>query len=354
MTTKRASAGMPVAGKYRAIDFTLSNMIASNITRVGVLTQYNPRSLIDHLGSGKEWDLDRKHGGLMLLQPYMDIHSSYWYRGTADAIHQNMTFLRRSEEDYVLVTSGDHIYNFNFSELFNYHFAKGSDITFMYKSLDDTYKPCEYGILQVDDENRIYSFEEKPTNPVGNKASLGVYFMNKYMLMDMLYNTVPQAEGYDFLLDVLIPNMQRLRYFGYEFTGYWRNIKKGIQEYYDVNMSLLDRKVRQELFYDGVTIHTKIKDLPPPKCTGTAFVKNSIVADGCVISGRVLNSVISRGVKVKAGALVENSILLQDTIVEEGSTVKFSILDKECLVRSERRIIGRKEDILVFEKGSVI
>jgi len=354
LTTKRASAGMPVAGKYRAIDFTLSNMIASNITRVGVLTQYNPRSLIDHLGSGKEWDLDRKHGGLMLLQPYMDIHSSYWYRGTADAIHQNMTFLRRSEEDYVLITSGDHIYNFNYSELFNYHFAKGSDITFMYKSLDESYKINEYGILQVDDDNRIYSFEEKPTVPVGNKASMGVYFLNKYLLMDMLYNTVPQAEGYDFLLDVLIPNMQRLRYFGYEFSGYWRNIKKGIQEYYDVNMSLLDRKVRQELFYDGVTIHTKIKDQPPPKCTGTAYVKNSIVGDGCLISGRVLNSVVSRGVKVKAGAFVENSILLQDTIVEEGSTVKYSIMDKECLVRSERRIIGRKEDILVFEKGSVI
>lgn len=354
LTTKRASAGMPIAGKYRAIDFTLSNMIASNITRVGVLTQYNPRSLIDHLGSGKEWDLDRKHGGLILLQPYMDIHNSYWYRGTADAIHQNMTFLRRSEEDYVLIASGDHIYNFNYGELFNYHFSKGADITFLHKELDESYSINEYGVLQVDDEGRIYSFDEKPVDPVSRKAFLGVYFMNKYLLMDMLYNTVPQSEGYDFLLDVLIPNLQRLRFFGYEFKGYWRNIKKGIREYYNVNMSLLESGVRKELFYDGNTIHTKIKDQPPPKCTGTAYVKNSIVSDGCVIAGRVLNSIISRGVKVKSGALVENSILLQDTVVEEGSTVKYSILDKECLVRCERRLIGRKEDILVFEKGSVI
>jgi len=354
LTTKRASAALPVAGKYRVIDFTLSNMVASGINRIGVLTQYSPRSLIDHLGSGKEWDLDRKHGGLILLQPYMDINNSFWYRGTGDAIHQNMTFLRRSEEDYVLIGSGDHIYNFNYGELFNFHFSRGADVTMLYKPLDDSYNLKDYGILQCDADGRITGFEEKPDDPKGNKAFLGIYFINKYLLMDLLYNTIPLSEGYDILLDVLIPNLERLRFFAYPFPGYWKNIKKGVQEYYHCNMDLLHAEVRKELFYQDVRVHTKLKDLPPPKCTGTAFVKNSIVSDGCIISGRVIHSIVSRGVKVKAGALVENSILLQDTVVEEGAQVKFSILDKECLVRSEKRLIGRKEDLLVFEKGSVI
>ncbi|HOO32720.1 MAG TPA: glucose-1-phosphate adenylyltransferase subunit GlgD [Thermotogota bacterium] len=354
LTTKRASAALPVAGKYRMIDFTLSNMVASNIRRVGVLTQYSPRSLIDHLGSGKEWDLDRKHGGLTLLQPYMAINNKYWYRGTGDAIHQNMTFLRRSDEDYVLMASGDHIYTMNYSELFNYHFSKGADVTFLYKEMDESYDLTQYGQLELTEDGRITNFYEKPEEIRSNKAFLGVYFINKHLLMDLLYNTIPQSAGYDILLDVLIPNLHKLRFYGYKFDGYWRNTKKGINEYFRINQDLLDENVRNQLFYTRNTVHTKLKDLPSPKCTGTAHVKNSIVSDGCIISGRVINSVISRGVQIKAGAVVENSIIMQDTIVEEGAHVKYSVFDKECNIRTEKRLIGRKDDLLVFEKGSVV
>jgi len=354
LTTKRASAALPVAGKYRMIDFTMSNMVASDIRRVGVLTQYSPRSLIDHLGSGKEWDLDRKHGGLALLQPYMAISNKYWYRGTGDAIHQNMTFLRRSDEDYVLMASGDHIYSFNYSEMFNFHFSKGADVTFLYKELDETYNLSEYGQLETDSDGRIIRFEEKPSQPVSKKAFLGIYFLNKHLLMDLLYNTIPQSDGYDILLDVLIPSLNKLRFFAYPFDGYWRNTKKGINEYFKINMDLLNNEVRQQLFYTGNNVHTKLKDLPSPKCTGTAHVENSIVSDGCIISGRVINSIISRGVQIKAGAVVENSIVMQDTVIEEGAHVKYSIFDKECNIRTEKRLVGRKDDLLVFEKGSVI
>jgi len=355
LTTKRASAALPMAGKYRAIDFTLSNMVASGINRIGVLTQYSPRSLIDHLGSGKEWDLDRKNGGLILLQPYMDLNNALWYRGTGDAVHQNMTFLRRSDEDYVLIGSGDHIYNFNYSDLFNFHFSRGADVTFVYKKLDESYGHNDYGIIETAEDGRVLSFEEKPSDPKNNNAFLGIYFINKHLLMDLLYNTIPQSEGFDILLDVLIPNIKRLRFYAYEFDGYWRNVKKGINEYFKINMDLLNKDVRKSLFYSNkAMIHTKLKDLPPPKCTGTSSIKNSIISDGCIVAGRVVNSIISRGVQVKAGALVENSILMQDTVVEEGAQVKYSILDKECCVRTEKRLIGRKEDLLVFEKGSVI
>src|SRR6056297_219101 len=330
LTTKRASAALPVAGKYRMIDFTLSNMIASDIRRVGVLTQYSPRSLIDHLGSGKEWDLDRKHGGLTLLQPYMAINNKYWYRGTGDAIHQNMTFLRRSDEDYVLMASGDHIYSMDYSDMLNYHFSKGADVTFLYKELDESYELNQYGIIETDDDGRVVSFEEKPADPKSNKAFLGVYFINKHLLMDLLYNTIPQNERYDILMDVLIPNLKKLRFYAFKYDGHWRNTKKGIDEYFRINQDLLNQDIRHELFYGDHTVHTKLKDLPSPKCTGTAHVKNSMISDGCIISGRVINSIVSRGVEVKAGAVVENSILMQDTIVEEGSKVKYSIFDKEC------------------------
>ncbi len=354
LTTKRASAAVPIAGKYRAIDFTLSNMVHSGLIKMGVLTQYSPRSLFDHLGAGKEWDLDRKHGGLMLLQPYIGADTQLWYQGTADAVFKNMTFLRRSDEDYVLIGSGDHIYTFNFAQMFSYHFAKGADITFLYKELNDSYTPSEYGIIQTAEDGRIVDFVEKPKKPMGTKAFMGVYFINKHLLMDLLYHSIPHSQNFDLLLDVLLPNLQRLRFFAYEYKGYWRNIKKGIWEYYRTNMDLLDSNIRKELFYSDVTIHTKLKDLPPPKCTNTAFIKNSIISDGCVISGRVLNSIVSRGVRVKSGASVENSILMQDCVVEEGAQVKFSILDKETLVRNEKRVIGRPEDLMVYEKGSVI
>lgn len=354
LTTKRASAAVPIAGKYRAIDFTLSNMVHSGLIKMGVLTQYSPRSLFDHLGAGKEWDLDRKHGGLMLLQPYLGTEAQLWYRGTADAIYKNMTFLRRSDEDYVLIGSGDHIYTFNFAKMFSYHFSKGADVTFLYKTLDESYDPSEYGIIHTNEEGRITDFAEKPENASSRKAFLGIYFINKHLLMDLLYHSVPNDENFDLLLDVLLPNLQRLRFFAYEFNGYWRNIKKGVMEYYRTNMDLLQTEIRKELFYSDVTIHTKLKDLPPPKCSNTAYIKNSIISDGCVISGRVINSIVSRGVRVKSGATVENSILMQDAIVEEGAQVKYSILDKETLVRNEKRLLGRPEDLLIYEKGSVI
>uniref|UniRef100_A0A7C4GGD8 Glucose-1-phosphate adenylyltransferase subunit GlgD n=1 Tax=Fervidobacterium thailandense TaxID=1008305 RepID=A0A7C4GGD8_9BACT len=349
---KRASAALPVFGKYRAIDFTLSNMVNSGIYKVGVLTQYNPRSLMDHLGSGKEWDLDRKHGGLYILQPYLGMTGEYWYRGTADAIFQNTTMLRRGDEDYVLIGSGDHIYKMIYNELFSYHFEKGADVTLVVKELDDTYDIKQYGVVVTDVDGRILEFHEKVENPPTRKAFLGVYFINKYLLLDLLYDTVPSGK-YDLLLDVIVPNLSRLRVYAYEFNGYWRNVKKGILEYYRINMDVLKREVREELFLKNGKVYTKLKDYPPAKFTGTAKVSNSLVSDGCIVSGIVKNSVLFRGVVVRAGARVENSIVMQDTVIEEGAYVRNAIIDKNCVIRAEQSLIGDFEPV-VLEKWMVV
>lgn len=354
LTTKRASAAVPIAGKYRGIDFTLSNMVSSGISRVGVLTQYNPRSLTDHLGSGKEWDLDRKQGGLFLLQPYVDIENLFWYRGTADSLRQNITFLKRSVEDYVLIGSGDHIYSCDYSKIFQFHKERDAHITVLYKDMDESYNMTDYGVIDIDENDRVIRFEEKPEKPFSRKGSLGVYFINKHLLIDLLYDNVLEKNGYKLLDDVFLGNFKRLKFYAYKFNGYWRNLKKGVSEYYRINMDFLKNDIRKEIFDSEVRVHTKLKDLPPPKATRAACIKNSIISDGSVISGKVINSILSRGVNVKAGAIVENSILLQDTTVKEGSHVKYSIFDKGCLIRSEKKLIGKEDDILVFDKGSVI
>lgn len=350
---KRASAALPVFGKYRAIDFTLSNMVNSGIYKVGVLTQYNPRSLMDHLGSGKEWDLDRKHGGLYILQPYLGMTGEYWYRGTADAIFQNTTMLRRGDEDYVLIGSGDHIYKMIYNDLFNFHFEKGADVTLVCKELDDTYDIKDYGVVVTENDGRVKEIYEKTENPPSRKAFLGIYFINKYLLLELLYDAVPSGK-YDLLLDIIIPNLNKLRVYTYNFNGYWRNVKKGIVEYYKTNMEVANsRKIREELFVKNGKIYTKLKDYPPAKYTSTARISNSMIADGCIVAGSVKNSVLFRGVIVRAGARVESSIIMQDTVIEEGAIVKNAIVDKNCVIRAEQMLVGDFEPV-VLEKWMVV
>lgn len=353
LTRMRASAALPVCGKYRAIDFTLSNMVNSGISKVGILTQFSPRSLMDHLGSGKEWNLDRKTGGLFILQPFATETSMFWYKGTADSIFQNMTLLRRGEENYVLIGSGDHIYKMDFTDLFRYHFSSGADVTIVVKKLDESYDLREYGIVELDGKNRIVNFEEKPKKPKTRLASLGIYFMNKDLLMELLYSHVPEG-GYDLVKDIFIPNINKLRFQAYIFDGYWRNIKKGIREFYRINMDFLKEEIRRELFYKHGKVYTKLKDLPPPKFTGTSRVSSSIVSDGSVISGTVMRSVIFRRVRIKAGAVVKNSIIFEGTTIEEGARIENAIVDKYAMIRVEKMVIGTADYPAIIEKGAVI
>ncbi|PNR92424.1 glucose-1-phosphate adenylyltransferase subunit GlgD [Petrotoga sp. 9PWA.NaAc.5.4] len=355
LTTKRASAAVPVFGKYRAIDFTLSNMVNSGIINVGVLTQYNPRSLMDHLGSGKEWNLDRKRGGLFILQPFMSLESQKMqYEGTADAIFQNMTYLRRSIEDFVLIGSGDHIYNIDFRDVFKYHVRNGADITLITKTMKKGLDLTQYGQVVADENNRISKIYEKVSEFHSDKIFLGLYFINKALLLEMLYANVPNKK-YDLLTDIVIPNLSRLRVFSYEFNGYWKNIKKSVEEYYNTNMDILKKEVRDELFYNPERkIYTKLRDSAPPKININAKISNSFISDGCIINGVVKNSILSRDVIINAGAVIEDSIILQGCVVEEGSVIKRAIIDKNVRIRSGKRLETVGNEINLIEKGTII
>ncbi|MCP5455935.1 MAG: glucose-1-phosphate adenylyltransferase subunit GlgD [Thermotogae bacterium] len=353
LTKKRTSAAVPIFGKYRAIDFTLSNMVNSGINKVGVLTQYNPRSLMDHLGSGKEWNLDRKRGGMFILQPFMSEKDDIMhYRGTSDAIYQNMTLLKRSDEDFVLIGSGDHICNIDFKELYKYHIRNGADITLVTKENDGQYNHKLYGQV-VSENGRIKKIYEKIDEEKSKELFLGIVFINKSLLMELLYSTVPEGK-YDMLMDIIIPNLSKLRVFSYKFEGYWKNIKKSVEEYYKINMDVLNREIRNELFYSKRKIYTKLKDFAPAKININAKVSDSFIADGCIVNGIVKNSVLSRGVIVKAGAVVEDSIILQEGLIEEGAKVKRTILDKDVTVRDGRILESRENEIIIIDKGTVL
>ena len=360
-TQGRASAALPVFGKYRAIDFTLSNMVNAGISKIGIVTQYNPRSLMDHIGSGKEWDLDRKNGGVFILQPYYSpVNISLGYKGTADSLFQNMNLFKRGHEDYVVIGSGDHIYKIDYGKLFRQHFESGADITVLTGDPEAQYCDSQgiTNLINSGPDGRINSWDRKESVTENELAkysgvSLGVYFMNKYLLRELLYATVPEGEN-DLVKGIIVPNIDSMNVVEHRFRGYWRNIKRNVECYYSTNLDILDEKIRHELFYEHGTVFTKLKDLPPPKVTGTATIKNSVIADGSIISGKLEESVIFRNSRIMAGALVKNSVILEGSVIEEGATVENALLDKNCTIRSGRRLIGTPENPAVVEKHGVV
>ncbi len=340
LSEKRSVAAIPVAGKYRAIDFVLSNMVNSGINKVGVVTQYSYRSLMDHLGSGKEWDLDRRNDGLFVFPPYLSGENSGWYRGTADGIYNNLTFLKRSNAEYALVTTGNCIYKMLYDDLLSAHVETGADITVVYRDMSDF--PAEelqqMGIIKINEEGRITDLQEKPVNPSTTFGSMGVYVMRKDLLVTMIEEC--HSKGYyDFVKDILIRNMDCTKIMGYRFEGYWRPMAS-VPLYFNCNMDMLKPEVRKELFWDDGRIFTKVKDETPSKYNDEAQVTNSVVADGCIIEGTVIDSVLFRGVTVKRGAVIRNSIIMQGSVIEENASLDYAILDKEVVVSEGKSLKG--------------
>jgi len=354
LSTIRSISAIPVGGKYRAIDFVLSSMVNSGITNVGVITQYSFRSLMDHLGSGKEWDLDRRYGGLYIFPPLLSEDGSGWYRGTADAMHSNLTYLKRSNEEYVLIAQGNCVYKMIFDEMLQYHFGKDADITIAYREMYD-FQPDELslmGQIEVDGEGRIRDFQEKPLHFFSRKGSMGVYIIGKKLLISLLEEC--EAHGdYDFVKDVIIKKLNTLRIYGYRFEGYWRNIST-VQMYYRCNMEMLDPQVQYKLFREKGKVFTKVKDEAPAKYNDEAEVRNSIVADGCIIEGIVENSVLFRGVVVQKGAVVRNSIVMQGSVLEENASLHYSILDKNVTITRGKNLKGESNWPVIVGKNMVV
>ena len=352
LTAFRAAAAMPVGGSYRAIDFPLTSMTASGIGKIAVITQYNSRSLHDHLVSSKWWDLGRKKGGLFVFSPYTSMDNSSWFRGTADSIYQNLTFLQRSNEPYVVIASGDSVYKMNFKKVIEYHVAKGADLTIVYKNIENE-DLSKYGVMQMDEDNRVVDFEEKPLEPVGHSVSLGTYVIGREMLIDLLETII--AEGrYDFVRDIVIRLRKKLKIYGYEFDGYWRSAGASISEYYRTNMDFLDKEVRDLFTKQEPYIDTKPKDEPPAKYNMNADVEDSLIGSGTIVNGRVEHSVLFRRTFIGDRAVIKNSILMEGCYIGNDCVVENAILDKNVVVTEGKSVIGLADTPLVVKKNDVI
>ncbi|MCI8798016.1 MAG: glucose-1-phosphate adenylyltransferase subunit GlgD [Dorea sp.] len=349
LTQRRAIAAMPVAGSYRAIDFALSNMSNSHIQKVAVLTQYNARSLNEHLNSSKWWDFGRKQGGLYVFTPTITADNGYWYRGTADAIYQNLDFLRRCHEPYVIITSGDAVYKMDYNKILEYHIEKKADVTVVCKRLDDGEDASRFGILKLDDTMRIEDFQEKPMLATSNVISAGIYVIRRRLLIDLIEHCA-EEERHDFVTDILIRYKNLKRMYGYEIKDYWSNIST-VAAYYRTNMDFLDPKVRNYFFKEHPEIYSKVSDLPPAKYNPGAVVKNSLVASGSIVNGTVENSILFKKTFVGNNCVIKNSIILNDVYLGDNTYIENCIVESRDTIRAKTRHVGENGVKVIVEKN---
>jgi glucose-1-phosphate adenylyltransferase len=323
----RAKPAVPFGGKYRIIDFTLSNCVNSDIDDVLVLTQYNPRSLNDHIGLGRPWDLDRNTGGVKLLQPYIARgRVAEWYRGTADAVLRNLNVIEHADADTILILAGDHIYKMDYQPFVQAHRRHRADVTIAVRRVPLA-DASRMGILAMDDGDRVTEWQEKPKQPKSDLASMGVYVFSKRALRRWLRDDLIDFGGH------VVPAMldAGARVFGYRFNGYWQDVGT-IQSYWEANMALLVDRPELDLYDKEWLIHTRSEERAPAKVGSTAQIHRSLISHGCLIEGTVVNSVLSPGVRVDVGAVVRDSIVMFDSVIRAGSVVDRAILDKEVVV----------------------
>jgi glucose-1-phosphate adenylyltransferase len=326
LTAERSEAAVPFAGKYRIIDFTLSNCVNSGIYNVGVLTQYRPRSLHEHIGVGKPWDLDRRIGGVRILHPYMTSEGGGWQRGPADALRANLDFIAEQPVDAVLVLAGDHIYKMDYRPMIRIHEERDADVTLAVHSVNP-HEVHRYGIVTVDNDGSVSRFEEKPRRSRSSLASMGIYVFRKHFLIELLANGTERDIGRD-----LMPKLvTQTEIFAYPFQGYWADVGT-VQAYYEANMALLVETPALDMYDLEWIIHTRSEERSAAEIGVNARVDGNLLCDGCQVYGHVTRSIIAPGVVVAEGAVVRDSILLTDTVIEAGAVIDRCILDKEVVV----------------------
>ncbi len=343
LTKNIAKPAVPYGGKYRIIDFPLSNCVNSGIYTVGVLTQYQPLELNDYIGNGQPWDLDRANGGVHILSPYQQIKGTEWYKGTANAIYQNINFIERYDPEYVLILSGDHIYKMDYSKMLDYHKEKNADCTIAMLEVPWE-EASRFGLMIVNDDGSISEFEEKPKNPRSNKASMGVYIFNwKKLRQYLIEDEAKEGSGNDFGHDV-IPAMHGdgQRMFAYQFDGYWKDVGT-INSLWDANLDLLNPKVDLDLNDDDWRIYSRSPASPPHYIGETAKVENSMITEGCEISGNIDFSVLFANVTVEEGAEVKYSIVMPGTVIKKGAVVQYSIVAENAVIE-EGAVVGESPE----------
>lgn len=353
LTQYRPAAAIPFGGRYRLIDFVLSNMVNSGIINVGVLMQHKYRSLMDHLRTGKDWDLARKSDGLFLLPPAYSGQPAQLHRGDVGNFYNNLDYITRCRQKYVLIAGIGTICNLDYRQALQYHREKEADITVLYtEKYSDTQDCSDAIMMDVAADGRVSDIQVKPGIIRQQKMSMEMYIMKKELLMELVQCAVSHGD-YDFVKHCLIKNVSRLKIYGMHYSGYVARIHS-MQSYFNHSMDLLKPEIWRELFFRQGYIYTKVKDEPPSKYMEEAQVANSLVAGGCCIAGTVENSIIFRGVRVHAGAYIKNSIIMQKSQVMGGTMLENVICDKDVLISQDRQLKGEDNYPLVVKKGMVI
>ncbi len=344
LTTSTAKPAVTYGGKYRIINFPLSNCINSGIDTVGVLTQYQPLVLNEYVGNGQPWDLDRTYGGVKILPPYQGNKKADWYKGTANAIYQNLNFIKRYDPEYVLILSGDHIYKMDYAKMLRAHKKTGADCTIavLEVSLEEA---SRFGILTTDEDGKISKFTEKPKNPDSTKASMGIYIFTA----EKLYKYLEEDErdpssANDFgknIIPTMLANGEKM--YSYSFEGYWKDVGT-LKSLWEANMDMLGHDPHFSLSDESWKIFSRTSVSPPQFIDASAKVENSLITSGCSIHGTVINSVLSNGVTVEAGAFVKDSVVMANTMIKAGARVEYSIIDSDVKIGKNAVIGAEKTD----------
>ena len=357
LTGMRTIASVPFGCRYRLIDFPLSNCINSGIDTVGVLTQYQPLALNEYIGNGATWDLDRSRGGLSVLPPYQGNKKSDWYKGTANAIYQNINFIKQYNPDYVLILSGDHIYRMDYSDMLAKHKSSNAACTIATITVPME-EASRFGICNTNSDDTIYEFEEKPKKPKNNQASMGIYIFNTQTLIEYLeVDEADENSSNDFgknIIPNLLNNGEKL--FSYKFDGYWKDVGT-ISSLWEANMDLIGDEPVISMGDKNFRIFSKNTARPPQYLGPDSKVVNSLVSEGCRINGTVINSVLSGGVVIEAGATVKDSIIMEDVTVHAGASVFTAIVDSDSVIEAGA-VVGEdgadKNNIAVIAKNTTV
>ena len=357
LTHQTAKPAVSFGGKYRIIDFPLSNCINSGIDTVGVLTQYQPLALNEYIGNGAPWDLDRSRGGLAVLPPYQGNGHADWYKGTANAIYQNLHFIKKYDPSYVVILSGDHIYKMDYSKMLAVHKEKNAACTVATITVPIE-EASRFGICNADEDGRIVEFEEKPKKPKNDQASMGIYIFDTDVLVRYLESDALDPDSSNDFGKNIIPTLiaSGERVYCYPFSGYWKDVGT-IASLWDANMDLLGRYPAFDLHDRHFRIYSRNTARPPQMIGEGATVKNALISEGCVIEGTVENSILSGGVYVARGAVVRDSVIMSDVHIASGATVSYSIVDSDVYIGEGVKLgndNGSRDDIRVVEKGSVL
>lgn len=354
LTKETAKPAVPFGGRYRIIDFALSNCFNSKVYEVGVVTQYQPLELNSHIGNGSPWGLNRRDDGVKILQPYSSAEGNKWFQGTANAIYQNIDYIESQNPEYVLILSGDHIYKMDYSKMLDFHKEKDAELTVAVLNVPIE-EASRFGIMETDAEDRIVEFYEKPANPVSTLASMGIYIFNWKKLKQVLIDD-SKKEGtmMDFGKHVIPSYLENGKgVYAYSYEGYWKDVGT-IDSLWETSMEFLDPEFELNVYDDAWRIYTRYQASPPQYLKENASVKNAMIVDGCIIDGTIENSVLSQEVKVNTNALVKNSVIMANAEIEEDAVVEYAIVGEHARIKKGAKVIGSEDNILVVGYAEVI